>query len=245
MQVKKIVYICLNTRALRKKIQIILLIVFGFFTNAGATHLMGGEITWVCLGNGNYQFQMKVYRDCITAVYITNGGPISLTVHNHPTVTTIPMSIVDSTDISPQCNGAGPSYNCSNITPGNTAVKEYILKSNPVNLPGIPPAEGWIFTWSNCCRNASITNLSLNFETIKDKLNETYKIEKSHTVLFVFCLLTNIYAVFTNSIGTAVILFIGNILFNYYPNLLQQYNRIRYKRVVNNYSPAVITYDKP
>jgi hypothetical protein len=26
---------------------------------------------------------------------------------------------------------------------------------------------------------------------------------------------------------------------------LQQYNRIRYKRVVNNYSPAVITYDKP
>ena len=169
MQVKKIVYICLNTRALRKKIQIILLIVFGFFTNAGATHLMGGEITWVCLGNGNYQFQMKVYRDCITAVYITNGGPISLTVHNHPTVTTIPMSIVDSTDISPQCNGAGPSYNCSNITPGNTAVKEYILKSNPVNLPGIPPAEGWIFTWSNCCRNASITNLSLNFETIKDK----------------------------------------------------------------------------
>ena len=156
-------YICLNTCALRKIIQIILFIVFGFFTNAGATHLMGGEITWVCLGNGNYQFQMKVYRDCITAVYITNGGPISLTVHNHPTVTSIPMSIVDSTDISPQCNGAGPSYNCSNITPGNTAVKEYILKSNPVNLPGIPPAEGWIFTWSNCCRNASITNLSLNF----------------------------------------------------------------------------------
>jgi hypothetical protein len=26
---------------------------------------------------------------------------------------------------------------------------------------------------------------------------------------------------------------------------LQQYNRIRYKRVVNTYSPAVITYDKP
>jgi hypothetical protein len=85
----------------------------------------------------------------------------------------------------------------------------------------------------------------INFETIKEKLNETYKIEKSHTVLFVFCLLTNIYAIFTNSIGTAVILFLGNILFNYYPNLLQQYNRIRYKRVVNNYSPAVITYDKP
>ncbi len=75
-----------------------------------------------------------------------------------------------------------------------------------------------------------------NFETIKEKLNETYTIEKSHTVLFIFCLLTNIHALWTNSIGTAIILFIGNLLFNYYPTLLQQYNRIRYMRVVNNYS---------
>jgi hypothetical protein len=75
-----------------------------------------------------------------------------------------------------------------------------------------------------------------NYETIKEKLNETYTIEKSHTVLFIFCLLTNIYAFWTNSIGTAIILLIGNILFNYYPNLLQQYNRIRYTRVVNNFS---------
>lgn len=75
-----------------------------------------------------------------------------------------------------------------------------------------------------------------NYETIKEKLNETYTIEKSHTVLFIFCLLTNIYAFWTNSIGTAIILLIGNILFNYYPNLLQQYNRIRYTRVVNNFT---------
>ena len=71
-----------------------------------------------------------------------------------------------------------------------------------------------------------------NLETLKAKLNETYTIEKSHTVLLVFCLLTNIYALWTNSIGTAIILFIGNIMFNFYPNLLQQYNRIRYKRVL-------------
>ncbi|MGB7785717.1 MAG: hypothetical protein WBL27_06415, partial [Salinimicrobium sp.] len=71
-----------------------------------------------------------------------------------------------------------------------------------------------------------------NLETLKAKLNETYTIEKSHTVLFIFCLLTNIYAFWINSIGTAIILFIGNIIFNFYPNLLQQYNRIRYKRVI-------------
>ena len=69
-------------------------------------------------------------------------------------------------------------------------------------------------------------------ENILEKINETYLIERSHTVLFVFCLLTNIYAVLTNSITTAIILFIGNILFNYYPNLLQQYNRVRYKKAI-------------
>ncbi|MGK7396686.1 MAG: hypothetical protein ACNS62_19065 [Candidatus Cyclobacteriaceae bacterium M3_2C_046] len=75
-----------------------------------------------------------------------------------------------------------------------------------------------------------------NLRTITEKLNETYTIEKSHSVLFVFCLLTNIYAFWTNSFITAFILFTGNLLFNYYPNLLQQYNRIRYMRLVHSYS---------
>ncbi len=75
-----------------------------------------------------------------------------------------------------------------------------------------------------------------NLETIREKLNETYTIEKSHTVLFVFCLLTNVYAIWTNSFGIAIILFVGNVLFNYYPTLLQQYNRIRYKRVIENFT---------
>jgi hypothetical protein len=78
-----------------------------------------------------------------------------------------------------------------------------------------------------------------NIETIREKLNETYTIEKSHTVLFVFCLLTNIYALLTESFVTATILFAGNILFNYYPNLLQQYNRIRYKRVIEKFSSVL------
>lgn len=75
-----------------------------------------------------------------------------------------------------------------------------------------------------------------NFKTVVEKLDETYAIERSHTVLFVFCLLTNISAFMTNSWGTAMLLLFGNILFNFYPNLLQQYNRIRYRRVVKNYS---------
>ncbi len=77
-----------------------------------------------------------------------------------------------------------------------------------------------------------------NLETIEEKLNETYAIEKSHTVLFVFCSMTAVYAFLVNSPVTAGLLFVGNVVFNFYPNLLQQYNRIRYRRILKNYSPS-------
>lgn len=73
-----------------------------------------------------------------------------------------------------------------------------------------------------------------NIDAIKEKLNETYTVERAHTVLFIFCLLTTIYAWWIHSTGAAVLLMIGNLLFNYYPILLQQFNRIRYSKVLNN-----------
>jgi hypothetical protein len=170
----------LNTCVLHKKISIILLLFLGFVYKAGATHLMGGEITWECIGSGQYIFHMKVYRDCInasqpnnpgSAFYLLSGGApgISLTVHGHPTVTSIPMPNIDSVDITPQCYVGGINYDCYNslnYNGGNTAVCEYIISSNPVNLPGTPGPNGWVFTWSACCRNYTITNLALTFQAI-------------------------------------------------------------------------------
>lgn len=124
-----------------------------------ASHIMGGEITWTCLGNGQYRFRMKIYRDCNG---VALNPPYNLRVHNHPTVQSIPMTLLSTTDISPQCDGSGPSITCamgSGTNPIPGAVQEFIFESNPVNLPGIPPPQGWIFTWDNCCRNNAIQNL--------------------------------------------------------------------------------------
>jgi len=122
-----------------------------------ATHLMGGEITWQCQGNGSYIFTLKLYRDC-------NGVPlqlpVSLRVHNHPSVTGIPLQLISQTDISPQCNGSGPTLTCAGG--GDGAVEEFVFQSNPINLSGNPPAAGWIFTYDDCCRNAAISNLIIN-----------------------------------------------------------------------------------
>lgn len=140
----------------------LLLILSVFAWKAQATHVMGGEITWTCNGNG-YVFQLVFYRDC-------NGvdvNPVSenLSVWNHPSVTNIPVLFVSRTDISPNCTQVAGSPNplsCGsgpNAGNGVGAIEKIIYQSNPVTLSGVPPAQGWIITYSNFSRNGNVTNL--------------------------------------------------------------------------------------
>ena len=141
--------------------KLLLVFLFSIWGNIAlnATHIMGGEITWKCQGSGFYVFTLKVYRDC-------NGVPLQfpvfLRVHNHPSVNQINMNLVSQIDISPQCNGSGPSISCSSPNPGNGAVEEFVFQSPAINLSGVPPPQGWVFTFDNCCRNSAISNLVVN-----------------------------------------------------------------------------------
>src|SRR5688572_18159370 len=86
-------------------------VCFLLFTgSASASHLMGGEITWTCQGGGQFVFTLKLYRDC-NGVSIGNTQVIY--VDNHPVIGQIPVNLVSQTDISPQCNPAGPVITCA------------------------------------------------------------------------------------------------------------------------------------
>ena len=131
-----------------------------------ASHLMGGEITWECQGNGQYIFKLKFYRDCNG---INTPSVVQLSVFNHPTVSAISLNQVAQNDISPACNPAGPTISCTNAesqpgwptssSPVAGAVQESVFQSAPTTLSGIPPTQGWIFAYSDCCRNGSLSNL--------------------------------------------------------------------------------------
>ena len=117
-----------------------------------ATHLIGGEITWECLGNGQFQFQLKLFRDCSGQ---SPNNSEQLRVFNHPSISHIQVDLVQSYDLSPTCNGS--SFDCSS---GNgNATEEYIYESSPMTIPGVPPSEGFIITFNECCRNANLTNI--------------------------------------------------------------------------------------
>jgi len=157
-------------KTVKKLLEILIMLVL-FANSSNASHLMGGEITWRCMkigpDAGKYIFTVKVYRDC-------QGVPIDtsmiLTAHNVPGLTTVPLMYVGANDLSPKCDtidGTNPAFSCNGINVGNAgngngAVEEHIYQSEPIQITGTPDSNGWHFTWSSCCRNLAITNLSNN-----------------------------------------------------------------------------------
>lgn len=135
------------------------ILFFSLFAEyVSASHLMGGEITWTCGGASNHQyvFHVKLYRDC-------NGipGPSSVTLSSNGPVSSILCNLVSQTDNSPTCGSCGTHITCATAT-GSTAgaVEQFIYQSSPITLNGVPPATGWVFWYSDCCRNAAIVNLA-------------------------------------------------------------------------------------
>ncbi len=145
-------------------------------SDAYASHYMGGEITWECLPNGRYRFKMRVYRECYTSGggSAANFGATETITSTGGGVTSITMTRLAGypIDISPQCNTnpAFPRIICPGMTNGAAnmgALQEHLYTSDAsyptgVLLNGVPPAAGWTFSWSGCCRNPStnVTNSS-------------------------------------------------------------------------------------
>lgn len=144
----------------RSYILLISFILMSFFGKS--SHILGGDITWTCQG-GDYVFQLAFYRDCNGADVSTIS--VNLDVWNHPTLSVITLNFDSRTDVSPLCTQvpAGPSPLTCGIGAGGGsglgAIEKVIYKSVPITISGTPPAAGWIFTYQNFSRSASVTNL--------------------------------------------------------------------------------------
>jgi|GEM_PF-279802 len=136
---------------MKKILPFILLFMLSF--QSRASHLMGGEITWTCQANGQFVFKMILYRDCAGIPIPT--GPLSLDVWGNPGLTSIQLPNWTTNDIT-YCQ---PTYNCFSPNPPAGATEEGVYTSNPITLNGVPPAGGWVFSWTSCCRNGALDNM--------------------------------------------------------------------------------------
>jgi len=113
--------------------------------NTQASHLLGGEIYWECTPNGQYIFTLVLYRDC-TGISIPTG---TQTLTGPATISCTYIASL-SGDVSPDCPNSALDIDCSAGDAGG--IEKGVYRSGPVSLAGIPPAGGWEFAWSSCCR---------------------------------------------------------------------------------------------
>jgi len=121
-------------------------------TSMKATHLMGADISYTCLGNNQYEVTLKVYRDC-------NGialGGYQVTYNSSTCGSgTQLLNYVSSQEITPSCP-AQTTTSCDGGS-GIYGVEEYIFQAM-VTLP--QGCSDVTLSWERCCRNYAITTLS-------------------------------------------------------------------------------------
>ena len=132
-----------------------------FSSNVQATHIVGGELTYECLGGDQYEVTLTVYRDCFFgASNAPFDDPAAIGVFNGTSgfridVLELPLTMQDdtiATVIADTCLFV-PSTVCVHTT----------TYSGIVTLPdnGI----GYTLSYQRCCRNQTIMNIVNPLET--------------------------------------------------------------------------------
>jgi len=129
----------------------LLCLLFSSFSTY-ASHLAGGEISYKCLGNGNYRFQVVIFRDCSGIAFnqasVTLTGPV-------PVV----CSLVGSFDITSNLGcGTVQCTPAATANSGKGGISKFVYEGT-ANLSslGVAPFGGYTWTTTNvpCCRNSS------------------------------------------------------------------------------------------
>lgn len=115
-----------------------------------ADHLVGGEITYTCVGENQYLVTLKIYRDCFATGASFDPNPVMTIFQGGTqyqnlswqgfTVSTIPIV------------GTGPCF----IDPPNLCVQVGTYE-RIITLP--PSAQGYTIVHQRCCRGGGIINL--------------------------------------------------------------------------------------
>lgn len=133
----------------------ILFILFLFAGQAAeASHLLGGEISYRCLGNGNFRFKVVVFRDC-------SGIPFNQASVNLSGPVPVSCALVASYDVTPRGPSPLGSIRCTPPSTYNAAkggIGKFVYEGTAnLSALGVAPIGGYTWATSNipCCRNSS------------------------------------------------------------------------------------------
>lgn len=132
----------------------LLFVLFTFFSNSmQASHLMGGDLTYVSVGGNSYRIKLTLYRDC-SGVAMDPSEVIAISSTNC-SVSTSAVALLEPgypIELSSLCPAQLGNSTCNGGT--LLGVQEYVY-SVVYTLP--TACTDWTFSYTNCCRNYGIT----------------------------------------------------------------------------------------
>ncbi|BDS09468.1 T9SS type A sorting domain-containing protein [Aureispira anguillae] len=123
-----------------------------FLNKSKATHLMGGDLTYACLGSNQYELTLTIYRDCNGI----NLGTVQVIYQNDDCGATSShyMMLVHSEEITPVCANAQAS--ACNGGGGAYGIEKFVYQKTVTLNPSCSNVN---FYWSLCCRSSAINTL--------------------------------------------------------------------------------------
>src|SRR5688572_4316666 len=115
---------------MNKKLLFLMFFISGLFgAKVQASHVMGADMSYKCLGNGRYQITLKAYRDCrgiplgnpIESFGVfagTNGG-------NGCGGSSLTVTRTGIRDVTPRCSSANSPCSPSNTSNTGKGIEEH------------------------------------------------------------------------------------------------------------------------
>jgi len=120
---------------------------------ANATHIVGGEIGYRCLGGNQYEITLRVFRDCFNAdptAFFDDPGIIAVYASNGLRLSNISLRPIGNDTLREGLDSCYTSF--INSVCVHTTVYKSVVTLNP-------RVGGYHFVYQRCCRNTTISNI--------------------------------------------------------------------------------------
>ena len=139
---------------LRLKLTFLIPVIFFMLPfTANATHIVGGEIGYRCLGGNQYEITLRVFRDCFNAnptAFFDDPGIIGVYASNGLRLNNISFRPIGNDTLREGLDSCYTSF--INSVCVHTTVYKSVITLNP-------RVGGYHFVYQRCCRNTTISNI--------------------------------------------------------------------------------------
>ena len=147
-----------------KKLAFLILVLMLSTSNSFASHIISTEISYTYVSGNDYEITLTIYRDC-SGVSATTQEFVSIQSDICGDTILLALPRINTINASQACASQTTTCNGGTIPGADKIIYRAIVT--------LTPCSDWVMTWTQCCKNNGITNLTnLGFNTyIETKLN--------------------------------------------------------------------------